>query len=366
MTSEIYFPDHRHLHGVMLIQRERALPDDVDGSPERPKNARVSFRDVVARGVRPAPYIVVDAARELKLRRPEALDRLLRVDQGQDVNRGQVLAGKVRRNGDPVRRRSVVAPRGGTVVYIGQGRIIIQETADSVEVESGVNGTVISVVPGRGVTVETYAAALQGVWGNGQRAIGILKPEPDDGLESIFGDQVDNAYRGAVVFTRRAIKAITLRVIADQGLVGVIAPSMEPALIDTARSIRAPILLTEGFGAARMNTTYFQFLSENTGRQVMLDAVEPGRVNAYPPEALITVPLAGSERPSSPVIHAPLRVGSTVNVISGEGLTMTGRVTDLPKTPVLLDNGLRVACGLVELSTGEIRHVPLANIEVYG
>ncbi|MFN8527519.1 MAG: hypothetical protein U0670_02795 [Anaerolineae bacterium] len=365
MTSEIYFPEHRHLHSVALIQRDRLLPEDVDGRPEKVKNSRVSFRDVVARGVSPAPYIVIEAARDLKLN-PKKLDKTVRVEVGQEVVRGQVIAGKVKRNGDPVRGKSVITPHGGTVIYIGEGRIIIQETPESIDVESGVNGTVLAVHEKRGVTVETYAAVLQGVWGNGRRAIGILRAEPSKGLESIYGDTVDNQYRGAVVYTRQALKPIALEVIRDQGLAGVIAPSIGPELQEAALLLNAPLLLTEGFGSERMNTSYFQFLTDLDGKQVMLDAVRPSNVNANHPEALITVPLSGGERPNSPLSRAILRVNAAVGVVMGNGSTATGRVTDLPKEAVLLDNGLRVPCALVEFSTGEIRHVPLANIELYG
>src|SRR5262245_59170263 len=117
MTYEIYFPEHRHLLNVSLIQRDRLLPEDVDGHPEKGRNSRVGFRDVVARGMRPAPYIVIDAARELKLRRPDKLKSLMLVDEGQEIVRGQVIAGKTKRNGDPVRGKSIVAPHGGTVIY---------------------------------------------------------------------------------------------------------------------------------------------------------------------------------------------------------------------------------------------------------
>ncbi len=367
MSSDLYFPDHRHLMGVTLLQRERLLPEDVDGKPERPKNSRVSIRDVVARGVRPAPYIVIEAARDLRLRKPEQLEKVLRVQLNEEVRRGSVVAGKVRRNGSPVRGKSVVTPRGGTVVYIGQGRIIIQEIADPVAVESGLNGTIVAVSEGRGVTIETYAAVMQGVWGNNKRAIGIIRAEPNDGLEQIFTDEMNNEYRGAVVVTRRSLQPVTLDVIESQGLAGVIAPSMpaDPALIERAFDMKAAILLTEGFGSARMNTTYFQFFGEVEGRQVMIDAALPSVTSPNPPEAIITVPLTG-ERPLMPPANIRLRPSMEVHVVNGDGSTVTGTVVDLPKDPVILDNGLRVPCAFVELSTGETRYVPLANLEVYG
>ncbi len=366
MTSEIYFPEHRHMIGVSLIQRDRTLPDGVDGKTERPKNARVSVKDVVARGNRPAPYVVVDAARELRLRRPERLARKLVVDVGETVQRGQLLAGKLGRRGRPRKGKSVISPENGTVINIGGGLIVIQETQESVAIESGLNGTIIAVSDRHGVVIETYAAVLQGVWGNGKRGLGVLRVEPTDGLESIYGDSVNDQFRGAIVFSRRSLKATTLDIIDSQGFAGVIAPSMDANLIDDAKNTRAAIMLTDGFGAGRINPSFFQFLSEMDGKQVMLDAVTPSTEMLNRPEAIITVPLTGSERPVSMNTNILLRAGMTVNVVRGDGTTVTGRVNDLPNTPVMLDNGLRVAGAVVQLATGETLNVPLANLEVYG
>ena len=366
MTSEIYFPEHRHLLNVSLIERERALPEDVDGKTERPKNARVSVKDVVARGTRPSPYIVIDAVRELNLRRVSQLDRKLVVEVGETVQKGQLLAGKLGRRGRPRKGKGVVSPGAGDVISISNGLIIIQETVESIAVESGLNGTIIDVRDRRSVTIETYAAVLQGVWGNGVRGLGVLRSEPNNGLESIYGDAVDNQYRGAIVFTRRSLKAVTFDVIDSQGFAGVIAPSMDVELIEAAKNTRAAILLTEGFGSARMNPSYVQFLTDLDGKQVMLDALTPSPEALNPPEAIITVPLTGSERPVSLNTNIPLRVGMTVSVVRGDGSTVTGRVNDLPNTPVLLDNGLMVAGARITLASGETLNVPLANVEVYG
>jgi hypothetical protein len=43
-----------------------------------------------------------------------------------------------------------------------------------------------------------------------------------------------------------------------------------------------------------------------------------------------------------------------------------GKIADLPKTPQMLDNGLRVPCAQVDLVTGERVMAPLANLEVFG
>jgi hypothetical protein len=50
----------------------------------------------------------------------------------------------------------------------------------------------------------------------------------------------------------------------------------------------------------------------------------------------------------------------------GDAAGALGVITHLPKTPILMDNGLRVSCAQVELVTGEKITAPLANLEVTG
>lgn len=356
MTSEIYYPDQRHLLSRATIRRERLLPEGTDGEVTVTQGTRVSLRDVVARGSAPAPYMLVDAARFFNLKDPNKLDELLQVGVGNRVNMGETLAAK--------RGKRLVSPISGEIAAIGQGRIVLQEYAPQIELEAGANGTVVGVRRGRGVVIEAYGAVLQGVWGNGRRVIGTIRLEPSDGVENIYRDMVDTQFRGAVLVTRRPLQRSTFHVLDEHGFSGVIAPGMEPDLIGIAVNASAAVLLTEGFGAQRMSSVTAQFLDMLEGRQATVDAVLPGSMETRRPEALINVPLEPGERPPPPSLNSPLRVGREVR-LSRYGATI-GLVIGLPKEPVSLDNGLRVPCAQVELVTGEKIFVPLANIEVSG
>ena len=183
--------DHRHLLAWTTVRRERMLPENAIGSAEAVKGQQVNLRDIVARGTVPSYFYFVDAARILRLRRPEELDALIVVERGEMVEEGQVLAGRRIDRG-----RRVFAPTTGIFTYAGEGRMIIQETPEEVEVEAGLVGQVISAHPTRGVVIEAYGALIQGVWGNGRRVIGALREEPEDGLDSIFGESLEQRYGG--------------------------------------------------------------------------------------------------------------------------------------------------------------------------
>lgn len=361
MTSDVYYPEQRHLLPLSLIRRERLLPDGIQGEIETAPGARVAMRDVIARAIAPAPYVILDAVAALRLRNADALTALLWVVEGDTVAVDQVLAGKSKGRG-----KRLLSPINGTVVSIANGRIILQEFPESINLEAGLNGQVVAISRGRGAVIETYGAVAQGVWGNHKRAVGTLRSEPDEGLESIYRNVIETQYRGVIVVTKRPLTAISLRVMEDQGLSGIIAPSMVPELIEHALRAPGPIMLTEGFGTQRMSSTRFQFLDDFDGYQALLDATMPAPLETRRPEAIINVPLRTGERPRPANLDQVLQEGMIVLLARGDQAGTVGQIVRLPKTPVVLDNGLRVACAEVELITGETMNVPLANLEISG
>jgi hypothetical protein len=343
---------------LTLIRRERVLPEDTEAQVESAVGSRVGLRDIIARGSAPAPYTLIDAMRFFKLKKPEDLKPLLEVSVGDIVSATQTLAAKG--------RRRLVSPLVGRVAAVDAGRIIIQAAAETVELDAGLNGQIVEVRKGRGVVIETFGAVLQGVWGNNRRTVGTLRIDPPNGIENVDPDAIDIQFRGAIIVTRRSLTSDLMQGMVELNLAGLIAPSMETDMIKEAVSVRGAILLTDGFGPQRMNTPTYQFFDEMDGRQATLDAVMPAPVELRRPEVIINVPLHPQERPSAPLTNVSLQQGMQVRVIHGGGAVTFGEVIGLPKTPVLLDNGLRVQCAQVEMVTGEKLMVPLANIEVPG
>src|ERR1044071_5362537 len=220
-----YYPDQRHVLELTTIQREQTLPEDAIGSVEVRQGASVNLRDVVARGILPSRYLIIDAAKALRLKQPSDLGEYLRVTVGEGVNPKTVLA-EVQRN------RRVVAGIDGLVADVNDGKIILQIEPEAVELEAGLDGQVIKEQPGQGVVIETYGSVVQGAWGNNRRVIGTLRTEPSAGLESLYGEDLDIQFRGTIVLTRRPLRQTGLDVLEDQNLGGIIAPSMDADLIE--------------------------------------------------------------------------------------------------------------------------------------
>lgn len=358
MIFGTYYLDQRHMIPLALIRRERLLPEDADGRIEVKVGNRVSLHDVIARAELPAPYVLVDAAKFFRLRKPDDVIDLLKVDPGDRVERGEVIAVKG--------RRKLKAPIDGRFMGVEEGLAVFQEIEETLNLLAGLNGQVIEVKRERGVVIETSGAVLQGVWGNGKSAVGTLKIEPVNGLEQIRGDLLEMQFRGALVVTRGALTQSSLQLMDEFGISGIIAPGFAPSLLPQVIAAPGAVLITEGFGAQRMSSSSLAFLDGLDGQPATLDAHMPAAPEPRRPELIVNVALRSAAHSVPPQLDATARPGLTVRVTSGTHAGAVGRISSLPKTPQMLDNGLRVVCASVELTSGERVTVPLANIEFIG
>ncbi|MBZ0288354.1 MAG: hypothetical protein K8I30_12125 [Anaerolineae bacterium] len=357
----MFYPEHRHMMAWAAVRRERLLPDNAIGTVESRKGQHVNLRDVVARGSIPARYVFVDVAPFFR-RKPDAdVSDLIRVEVGEEVEAGKTLAGRYTTRG-----KRLFSPVTGIVLQINQGRVVIQETPESIDVEAGLVGQVVATQGSRGVLIEAFGALVQGVWGNNRRLIGPLRMEPDDGLEAIFDDTLNRQYAGSIVVTRRALKSATLDALDHQNIGGVIAPSMDASEYDRALGLTTAIVLLEGFGDIRLSPQTTSLLEGFVGRQTTVDAILPNRWDSRRPEVFINLPAKSGERPPEPNLNMTLQPGMSVRLTRDPHVGVVGQITHLPKTPQLLENGLRVPCAQVDLVTGEKVLVPLANLEVFG
>ncbi|MDX2076650.1 MAG: hypothetical protein SFZ02_09490 [bacterium] len=356
------YPEQRYLSELTIIRRDCRLPDEAIGTINVTEGKRVEVRDVVAHGVVPSRYIILNAMKFFKLRKPEALTPLLQVEEGDVVDPKHVLAGK-----DVKRGKRLFSDVRAVVAQIADGRIILQEMPEVIDLEAGVRGRVISIEAGRGALIEAVGAQLQGAWGNGKLSIATLRVEPEGGIEGIIGSNtLETRYMGSVLLTRKAITLNTLRILSEQNVSGVIAPSMDAHLVSRAMKVDYPVFLTEGFGNLRMTNSVYQLLNQFEGIPITLDAFHANRWSNRRPEVIINVKMREGQNPARPNVMLGFRVGMTVRVTRAPYEGQTGQIVELPVNPVLLDNGLRILCARVELTIGETLFIPRANLEVLG
>lgn len=357
----MHYPEQRPISKLTVIQRHVTLPEQASGLVTVLPDQRVDVRDIVARGRIPGEYVPVDAKAFFGLRRAEDLAPLLQVRVDDEVDEITVLAGK-----ESGRGKRLYAPVRGRVSQIVDGLILIERLNDDIDLESGVRGRISDVISGRGAVVEAVGAHAQGFWGNGRRTIGVLRGEGTTALEVVDVDQVQSPYYNAIVVVRRQLTESLMVAAGNLKVAGLIAPSMPVDLLDAALVQPYAILITEGFGEARVNRNLNTWFQDLEGSQVVLDAFEPHPWSARRPEIVMNVSPRAGEVPARPNTLLTLRPGLAVRIIGEPYTGVAATVLNLPTDPVLLDNGMRFVCAQVELSSGERIFVPLANIEVSG
>lgn len=355
----MYYPDQHNVSKATNIRRECALPDGAIGKIRVTVGMLVDARDVVAHGAIPSRHIIIEGAKFFGLRDPAGLNELMLVEVGKAVTEKQPIAGR-----SATRGKRLLSPINGILTRVSEGRIIIQEMPQLIDLQAGVKGTIAQVNAGRGVIVEAVGAQVEGMWGNGGSVIATLRMEPDAGIESLFTDQLNLTYKGAVIVTRRTLREIGIEIAESQNVAGIIAPSMSADLRERLLKSELTVMLTEGFGAMSMSSAVFNLLSEVEGRQVTLDAYTPSKWDSGRPSVIINIQL--EEKPTTGNFLLALRKGMRVRVNREPYLGQIGRVIELPKKPILLENGLRVLGARIETITGQIIDVPLSNLEVAG
>ncbi len=354
-----YYPDQTVIMPMTTIRRERLLPDDAVGEVLVREGERVSAVTPVVSGVRAQRYVILDLARLLGVDDPEELESLVHVGVPEFVKRGDVIAG------DRKKKRGLVrCPVDGYVSQFMNGRLILRTGLEEVTVRAGFDALVASVRGNRGVLLETSGALVQGVWGNGRSHFGVLQMEPEGGLAGLEVDEFSTEWRGAIVLVAGQLTGVAIKKAVAQGIGGIVAPGMSADLREIALARKIPIMLTDGFGAEHMSSTVYNVLAENAGRQVALNAHRPQRWAKDRPEVI--VPLARDSLPPAPQRDTPLRVGAAVRITRQPFMGVVARVTGLPGTPRVIDNGLRLPVAEVTLPSGRKALVPLANLELFG
>ena len=355
----MYYPEQRLISELANIRRQTMLPEVAIGNVQVELNAQVDVRDTVARGLIPARHVVINASEELDVR-PDRVRDLLLVNLRDRVDAGQPLAGQSADRG-----KRVFAPIDGIMIAVDEGRIIIQQIPEIIRLDAGVRGRITQIIEGRGVTIEARGAILQGVWGNDKNVISVMRWEPEDGgVESINLEELDTTYKNEIVIRRRPITPEVLEIGTIRGFSGLVAPSMPASLLDAALNANFAIMLTEGFGDMYMTSGVSHLLSQFNGGQGMLDAAQPQRFAERRSELVINRPVTGDVDDLTQAI--PIEVDSRVRITREPYRGTVGTVVELPSNPLLLDNGLRVKCAVVEVLAGDFVDVPLANLELAG
>jgi len=342
-----------HILPLTTIRRERRLP--IPGKVVARKGQKVSATDTVAEVVLSPSHLQLDVARGLGVTADEA-DQHIQCKPDMQVAEGDILAGPV-----GLARRVVRSPRSGRVVLVGSGQVLLEVQGKPYELKAAVSGTVASLIPDRGVIVETTGALIQGVWGNGHIDSGLMNVLAREASHTLTADQLDVSYRGSVILAGHVAAAEVIKGAAELPLRGLILSSMAPGLLPLARKAQIPILLLEGFGFHPMNPVAFKLLSTNVQRDVVVNAEAWDIYAGTRPEVIIPLPSAGEViLPKDTDYFSP---GQKVRVIRSPHFGEIGTLQEIREIAVF-PSGVRAEAAEVRLENGNVAVLPLTNLDV--
>lgn len=367
-----YTPGLRVAKATRIV-RHRTLP--IDGEVLVKVGQRVRAEDIVARTEVPGDVESVNVVGKLGIE-PEDIRRYMLKREGEPVKQNEPLA-----ESKPFIKwfkTTVLSPITGTVESISEvtGQVLLRHPPRPVQVHAYIDGVVEEVFERQGVSIVTYSAFLQGIFGLGRECWGILRMKaksPEDVLDVGGIEKEDAGYiivAGAFVTVEAVLKAFELGV---KGIVtgGLNASDIKRLLgrdigvaITGTEDIPTTIIVTEGFGKMTMAGRTFELLKALDGKRASISGATQIRAGVIRPEVI--VPL-GEEVPQDVGTkeREALKVGDVVRVIREPYFGRIGTVSELPPElqPVETESKVRVL--KVRLSDcGEEVLVPRANIEL--
>jgi len=341
-----------HYLPLTHVRRDRMLP--VKGHILAGIGSRVGALDVVAEADVAGDHIILDIRRVFNLRSAEEALSKMRYKPGEKVEKGDILA-----QTGGLLPRVVRAPIDGKVIAITRGQVVLETAGHKYSLLAGITGTVTEVLPDRGLVIESDGALLQGVWGNGQIASGILLTTKQLPEEELTRSMLDVSLRSAVVVAGFVAHADTLVAAHDLPVRALVLSSITADLIDQAREAEFPIILMEGFGRIPLNQTARGLLTSNLKRDIVVNATM-NRERFEIPELFIPLPAQGQPTQE----YAELTKGKTVRVTIQPYEGQAATVVTLRPGLTRLTNGQRVTAADIQLESGQIVTLPLANLDV--
>jgi hypothetical protein len=318
---------------------------------------RVEPVQLVGRTELPGEFHILPAARMLGVRSAR-LSKLMRVEIGEDVQVGQTIASRRGLAG-----RAVKSPIDGILAAAGRGRILVEARPQEHELRAYIRGTVTDVIAQDGVVIETTGALIQGVWGTGGEAFGVLKciaRRRDDPMRARL---IDPSCHGTILVGGSRLDETVLEQAQEMQIRGIVTGGLPYEVLPLVEDLPFPIVVTDGLGEVPMAEPIFRLLSTNEGREASISGAVRSRWGVTRPE--VVIPLPAETLPAEQVPPgSPLVVGQRVRVVAGPRISAVGTVVRIPPHARYIDTGARVRGAELDLGEEEPVFVPLMNLEI--
>ena len=355
-----------------IIDKNRRLP--IKGEVRKKVGDSVLPDDIVAKTNLPGNVQIIKVASQLNIGPADILEAL-KVSEGEQIKKGQLLAQTGGLFG--LFKSEIFSPIDGTIESISDvtGQIIMREAPIPVEIDAYTSGIVKDIIPEEGVIIETKAAFIQGIFGIGGEARGILEIIVQDRNDEITPEMLNGSQKGKVIVGGGFIgleafkKAISLNIsgIVIGGfnyydLKEILGYNLGVA-ITGSEDINTSLIVTEGYGHIKMSRGTFSLLKENENNFCSINGATQIRAGVIRPEIVIPVKEDSLKSVKESKIGKGMVIGSLVRVIRAPFFGLMGKVTELPSKLQKMESETLVRVAKINVDDQDIT-IPRSNLEM--
>lgn len=355
------------------IKKERILP--LSGTVLVKEGERVTFDTIVAQAFIPGEPEILNAAPKLNVQKPRLSEYMLK-QVGDKIVEGEIIAQNIYFFG--LMKKYVYAPFDGTVETISKysGRVIVRGSPIPIDVKAYVPGTIIEVIPGQGVIIETTASFIQGIFGIGGESFGEIHMITETENEIITGDMITSEHAGKILVGGSIVTADAMKKANELGVVGIVTGGISSkdltefigyeigVAITGEEEINITIIATESFGEMPMARHTFEMLKELEGQMASIDGSTQIRAGVVRPEIMVPHLEEVEAVLSEESLDAGMTSGTRIRAIRAPYFGKLGKVVGLPTGLQQLETESKARVMEVEFDDGMRAIVPRANVEL--
>lgn len=358
------------------IAKERTLP--MKGTVRVAVGAEVAAADVVAETHLPGDVTSVNVVNQLGITPGEIKSYMVK-KEGDPIAAGEPLA--LAKSFFGLFKTEVKSPIDGTVETVSSvtGQVLLRKPPRPVQVRAFIDGRVIAVREGEGVTVQMTGTYIQGIFGVGPETWGELAVAVGGKSEPLCAQHVKDEHRGKIIVGGSLASYEAIDAARKKGVAGIVAGGIHDedlkrllgydlgVAITGNEPIGITVVVTEGFGAIDMAERTWKLLGSRAGSRTSLSGATQIRAGVIRPEIIIPDPSASASPGPGPTTseeRTGMKPGDPIRVIRSPYFGRIGRVRALPPELRRVESETKVRVLEVEFEGGEVAVLPRANVEV--
>jgi len=366
-----YTPGLKVLHST-VVEKVRRLP--IKGKVIKSIGDKLLPDEVVATTDLPGNVRIIKVASILSIGPSDIFDSL-KVKIGEKVKKGDLIAQTEGIFG--FFKSEVFSPIDGSIESISDvtGQLILREKPIPVEVDAYMSGIVKNIIPDEGVTIQTNAAFIQGIFGIGGEARGDIKVLVKNREEELSSELINETHQGKIIVGGSFITLNTFKKAMSLKVAGVVVGGfnyydLEEILgytlgvaITGSEEIETSLIVTEGYGNIKMSKRTFDLLSDYNKKFASINGATQIRAGVIRPE--IVIPLKEKNLKKDPFSSTSkgIQKGSLVRVIRAPHFGSMGKVVELPPELQKMESETMVRVAIIKIDNEKLI-IPRSNLEM--